>query len=171
MLFTYDRVSLCFLNVRRSWTFSRLLNREMHYQLCYNWTYCDVLTLLLHILLEYIIQHTTYLLSCELLSRFLRPMSVYCYTAINHSNCILALGCNPSDIDTTLSHTNWLNGCVVKDSTTCFLFMHLRYLAALEYTFFPLLSASLLPPPVLLVKGSSRIWACLFRRTVAGDGM
>jgi hypothetical protein len=136
-----------------------------------------VLTLLLHILLEYIIQHTTYLLSCELLSRFLRSMSsAYGFNSdlglsTNHSNCILALGCNPSDIDTTLSHTNWLNGCVVKDSTTCFLFMHLRYLAALEYTFFPLLSASLLPPPVLLVKGSSRIWACLFRRTVAGDGM
>jgi hypothetical protein len=31
MLFTHNRVSLCFLNVRRSWTLSRLLNREMHY--------------------------------------------------------------------------------------------------------------------------------------------
>jgi len=33
-----------------------------------------VLTQLLHTLLEYTIQHTTYLLSCELLSRLLRSM-------------------------------------------------------------------------------------------------
>ena len=156
MLFTYDRVSLCFLNVRRNWTFSRLLNREMHYQLCYNWTYCDVLTLLLNNLLDYPIQHTTYLLPRELLSRLLRPMSAYCYTATNHANCIRALGSDPSNQYTTLSHTNWLIGFVVKDSTTCFLSIHLRYLTALEQTFFPLLSALLLQPPVLSVIATSR---------------
>ncbi len=171
MLFTYDRVSLCFLNVRRSWTFSRLLNREMHYQLCYNWTYCDVLTLLLNKVLLYPIQHTTFLLPRELLRRLSRSMSIYCYIATNHSYCIRALRSDPSDKYATLSHTNWLIGYIVKHSTTCLLSMYLRYLSALEHMFFPLLSALLLSPPVLWKKRTSRHQAGLSKRTVAGGVM
>ena len=46
----------------------------MHYH-CAITTYYDVLTQLLHTLLEYPIQLTTYLLPCELLSRLLRSVS------------------------------------------------------------------------------------------------
>ena len=56
----------------------------------------------------------------------------------DHSNCMQALGSDSSDKHTTLSHTNWQVGFVVKGSTTCFLSIYLRYLTALEYTFFPL---------------------------------
>ena len=46
----------------------------MHYH-CAITTYYDVLSQLLHTLLEYKIQHTMYLLSCGLLSRLLRYVS------------------------------------------------------------------------------------------------
>ena len=39
-------------------------------------TYCDVLTQLLNTLLEYPIQHTTFLLPCGLLRRLLRSVSL-----------------------------------------------------------------------------------------------
>jgi hypothetical protein len=79
-------------------------------------TYCDVLSQLLHTLLEYKIQHATYLLSCELLSRLLRPMYTYCYISINHSNCIRTLGCNPSNQYTTFSYTCWQVGFVLRSA-------------------------------------------------------
>jgi hypothetical protein len=73
MLFTYDRVSLCVLMiVGFEPTAFCLIDRRSTNEL-YR-TYCDVLTQLLHTLLEYTIQHTTYLLSCELLSRLLRSV-------------------------------------------------------------------------------------------------
>jgi len=65
-----------------------------------------VLTQLLHNLLDYIIQHTTFLLPRELLRRILRSMSAYCYAPTNHSYCIQALRSDPSNKYTTLSHTN-----------------------------------------------------------------
>ena len=34
----------------------------------------------------------------------------------NHGDCALALGCDPSDQYTTLSHTNWLIGFVGKSA-------------------------------------------------------
>ena len=114
MPFTYNRVSLCFLIVRRIWTLSRLLNRELALPFAYNWTYCDVLTQLLHNLLDYTIQHTTYLLSCGLLGDASRPVSPYCYRATNHLHCVLAFGCKPSDTNTTLSHTSSRIGFVVR---------------------------------------------------------
>ena len=79
-------------------------------------TYCDVLSQLLHKVLLYKIQHATYLLSCELLSRFLRPMYTYCYISINHSNCIRTLGCNPSNQYTTFSYTCWQVGFVLRSA-------------------------------------------------------
>ena len=71
-------------------------------------TYCDVLTLLLNTLLEYPIQHTTYLWSCGLLSRLLRSVLPRRFpnSPTDHSNCNTALDCNISDYTTTLSHTN-----------------------------------------------------------------
>ena len=45
-------------------------------------TYCDVLPLLLNNLLDYPIQHTTYLWTCGLLSHISREMS-YCPFPIN----------------------------------------------------------------------------------------
>ena len=107
MLFTYDRVSLCVLMlVGFEPTAFCLIDRRSTNEL-YR-TYCDVLTQLLHTLLEYTIQHTTYLLSCELLSRLLRSVLTppLLTASTNHSNCIQALGCNPSDKYATLSHTN-----------------------------------------------------------------
>ena len=64
-----------FLIVNWIWTNSRLLHRELRYHYAIT-TYCDVLTLLLNTLLEYPIQHTTYLWSCGLLSRLLRSVSL-----------------------------------------------------------------------------------------------
>ena len=50
-------------------------------------TYCDVLPQLPHTLLEYTIQHTTYLLPRELLSRLLRSVSLFHNRTTDHSNC------------------------------------------------------------------------------------
>jgi len=62
---------------------------------------------LLNDLLDHPIQLTTYLLPCELLSRILRFVSVSAFAyATYHSYCIQALGCNPLDKNTTLSHTS-----------------------------------------------------------------
>jgi hypothetical protein len=69
---------------------------------------------LLHNLLDYTIQLTTYLLPRGLLSDALRP--VWIKHPTNHEHCIRALGCDPSDQYTTLSHTNWLIGFVWKSA-------------------------------------------------------
>ena len=107
--------SLRFYNVSRSWTYSRFFNRELHYH-CAITTYYDVLTQLLNNLLDYTIQLTTYLSSRGVISRLLRSMYAYCYAPTNHSNCIQALRSDPSDKYTTLSHTNWQVGFVVKSA-------------------------------------------------------
>ena len=80
----------------------------------------------------------------------------------NHWHCIRALRCDPSNQYTTLSHTNWLIGYIVKHSTTCLLSTRLPFLAEHKRAFFPLLSALLLRPPVAewsLPRGSEQ--ACL----------
>ena len=74
MLFTYDRVSLCVLLIVGVEPTAYFLKGN-HSTIELYLTYCDVLTQLLHTLLEYKIQHTTYLLSCGLLSRLLRYVS------------------------------------------------------------------------------------------------
>lgn len=150
MLFTYDRVSLCVLFVRRDRTFSSFLNRKMHYH-CAITTYCDVLTQLLHTLLEYKIQHTTYLLSCELLSRLSRSTSGLGFR-IPPSTIQTAyrpLGATPRTLTLPfLIPVNWA-GFVVKSAPPV-TFHRLRLpLRAGKPTFFPQLPASLLQPPVL----------------------
>jgi hypothetical protein len=96
-----------------------------------------VLPQLLHNLLGYIIQHTTYLLSRGLLSRILRSVCLNCFKPTNHSYCTTTLRCDPSDHNTTLSHTNWQVGFVLRSAppvTLCPLALPLR---ALKRTFFP----------------------------------
>jgi hypothetical protein len=65
-----------------------------------------VLTQLLHNLLDYTIQHTTYLLPRELLSRPLRSVYMPYDIPTNHSYCTQPLRCDPSELNATLSHTN-----------------------------------------------------------------
>jgi len=80
-----------------------------------------VLPQLLHNLLGYVIQHTTYLLSRGLLSRILRSVSPFHKSdATNHSYCVHALRCDPSDnIHYPFSYqlTSWF---CVEVSTTCY---------------------------------------------------
>lgn len=136
MPFTYDRVSLCILIVRGIWTFCLLLNRELLYQWAIT-TYCDVLTQLLHTLLEYTIQHTTYLLSCELLSSLLRPM---CYITVTHQPLKLHTSpwlqhLEPIHYPFSYQLTSWFCSEV---STTCYFPHTLVPLRASRYAFFPL---------------------------------
>ena len=57
---------------------------------------------------------------------------------INHSNCIQALRSDPSNLYTTLSHTNWLIGFVVKSAPPV-TFHPLKFpLRACKQPFFPL---------------------------------
>jgi len=100
-----------------------------------------VLSQLLHILLEYKIQHTMYLSSRGVISRLLRPMTTYCYATTNHSNCIRTLGCETSNQYTTLSLTNSQVGFVVKSAppvTFHLLTFPLMQSQAFKQTFFPL---------------------------------
>ncbi len=111
---------------------------ELLYQMSYMSTYYDVLPQLLHNLLDYIIQHTTYLLSRGLLSSTSRPM--YANPSLAPTSrwyCVQALRSDPSDKYTTLSHTNWQVGLVLRSAppvTLCLLVLPLR---GLKPTFFP----------------------------------
>jgi len=110
-----------------------------------------VLTQLLHTLLEYKIQHTTYLLSCELLSRLSRSTSGLGFR-IPPSTIQTAyrpLGATPRTLTLPfLIPVNWA-GFVVKSAPPV-TFHRLRLpLRAGKPTFFPQLPASLLQPPVL----------------------
>ena len=99
-------------------------------------TYCDVLTQLLHKVLLYTIQHTTYLLPRELLSRPSRSMWIKHPT--NHSYCTWPLRCDSSEPNATLSHTNWLIGFVMRTAPPVSL-QRLRFpLRAFKPSFFPL---------------------------------
>ena len=62
---------------------------------------------------------------------------------------------------------NW-TGLVVKSAPPVTFHLLKFPLRACKQTFFPQHPASLLPPPVLSVKGLSRVWAGLLKRTIAG---
>jgi len=109
-----------------------------------------VLTQLLHTLLEYKIQHTTYLLSCGLLSRLLRYVSGLGFrvpplttkTAYEPLGATLRTNTLPF-----LIPINW-TGFVVKSAPPV-TFRLLKFpLRACKQTFFPQHPASLLQPPV-----------------------
>jgi len=72
-----------------------------------------VLTQLPHILLEYTIQHTTYLLPAGY-SVVFHDRCPASKQSTNHLYCVSALDCNISNQYTTLSHTNSLIGFVVR---------------------------------------------------------
>ena len=156
MLFTYDRASLCVLMiVGFEPTAFCLIDRRSTNEL-YR-TYCDVLTQLLHTLLEYTIQHTTYLLSCELLSRLLRSVCPRLSTdPLTTQTAYEPLGATPrTNTLPFLILINW-TGLVVKSAPPV-TFHRLKFpLRACKPTFFPQHPASLLQPPVLSVIGSSR---------------
>ena len=168
MLFTYDRVSLCFLNVRRSWTFSRLLNREMHYHCAITeptamcWLCC-------------------WIKFCSTQYNTPRTFGFASYSVV-FCDLRLDIAVNPPTTQTAYeplvatprTHTlpflipiNW-TGLVVKSAPPVTFHLLKFPLRACKQTFFPQHPASLLPPPVLSVKGLSRVWAGLLKRTIAG---
>jgi hypothetical protein len=100
-------------------------------------TYYDVLPQLLNKVLLYSIQHTTYLLSRGLLSRILRSVYMYYYMPTNHSYCTTTLRCDPSDHNTTLSHTNSQVGFVLRSAPPVTLCLPVLPLRGLKQTFFP----------------------------------
>ena len=55
----------------------------------------------------------------------------------NHSYCILALGCETSDMNTTLSHTCWQVGFVLRTAPPVSLYPLTFPLRAFKRTFFP----------------------------------
>jgi hypothetical protein len=62
------------------------------------------------------------------------------HASVNHSNCIRALRCDPSDKHTTLSHTCWQVGFVLRSAppvTLCILRFPLMRSQAFKHTFFP----------------------------------
>ena len=106
MLFTDDRGSLCVFVYIEGVEPSAVSLTEKYSTIELYATYNDVLPQLLNNLLDCPIQHATYLLSRGLLSDVSRPMSTSHDAATNHLHCILALRSDPSDTNTTLSHTN-----------------------------------------------------------------
>ena len=156
MLFTYNRVSLCFLMiVGIEPTAFCLIDRRSTNEL-YR-TYCDVLTQLLHKVLLYTIQHTTYLLSCELLSSLLRSVYPRLSTdPLTTQTAYEPLGATPwTNTLPFLILINW-TGLVVKSAPPV-TFHRLKFpLRACKPTFFPQHPASLLQPPVLSVIATSR---------------
>ena len=100
-------------------------------------TYRDELPLLLHTLLEYEIQLTTYLLPRELLSDVLRPMSciktVHRPLTLRTSPWVRPL--EPIHYPFSYQLTDWFCS---EDSTTCFSLYALVPLRASRRTFFPL---------------------------------
>ena len=78
-------------------------------------TYCDVLTQLLNTLLEYPIQHTTYLSSRGVISRLLRSVSVL-LRPLTTQTAYEPLGATPRTNYATLSHTCWQVGFVVRSA-------------------------------------------------------
>ena len=148
MLFTYDRVSLCFLNVRRSWTFSRLLNREMHYHCAITeptamcWLSCFIL-----------FWNTKY--------NTPRTFCLANYSVVFCGQC-LDIATNPSNTQTAyeplgatprtntlpfLIPINW-TGLVVKSAPPVTFHLLRLPLRAGKQMFFPQHPASLLQPPV-----------------------
>ena len=171
MLFTYDRVSLCFLIVRWIWTVCLLLNRELLYQLSYNeptamcWLSCFIL-----------FWNTKY--------NTPRTFCLANYSVVFRGQC-LDIATNPSNTQTAyellgatlrtntlpfLIPINW-TGLVVKSAPPVTFHLLRLPLRAGKQTFFPQHPASLLQPPVLSVIGSSRTWAGLPKWTISSGVM
>ena len=138
-----------------SWdrTNSLLLKRQSRYHYAIS-TYRDELPLLLNNLLDYPIQLTTYLLSCGLLSRLLRP--TYCI-ATAHQPRILHTSpwvqpLEPMHYPFSYQLTDWFCSEV---STTCY-FPHAQVPCGLSTCVLSTTSALLLQPPVLSVIATSR---------------
>ena len=171
MLFTHDRVSLCFLIVRGIWTFCLLLNRELLYQLSYNeptamcWLSCCILFWNT----QYNTPRTFGLANYSVVfcDRCLR-IATYPLTT---QTAYEPLGATPrTDTLPFLMPINW-TGLVVKSAPPVTFHLLKFPFRACKSTFFPQHPASLLQPPVLSVIGSSRTWAGLLKRTVAGGVM
>ena len=110
---------------------------QLHYH-CAITTYYDVLSQLLHTLLEYKIQHTMYLLSRGLLSRILRSVScVSQRMPLTTHTAYTPLGATLRTIYTTLSHTNWQVGFVLRSAPPVTLCLPVLPLREHEQTFFP----------------------------------
>ena len=77
MLFTLHRNGLCFFNRWLDLNQLPTPQNGVALPMSYIVTYYDVLPQLLHNLLDYVIQHTTYLLPRGLLSRILRSVSSF----------------------------------------------------------------------------------------------
>lgn len=93
---------------------------------------------LLNKVLLYPIQHITFLSSRGLLRRILRSVYIYFYMPTNHSYCTTTLRSDPSDHNTTLSHTCWQVGFVVRTAPPVSLCLPVLPLRGLKQTFFPL---------------------------------
>lgn len=96
-----------------------------------------MLSQLLHSLLNYKIQHATYLLPRGLLSRILRFMYLSYNKPNNHLYCTTTLGSDPSHHNTTLSHTNSQVGFVLRSAPPVTLCLPVLPLRGLKQTFFP----------------------------------
>jgi hypothetical protein len=92
-------------------------------------------SLLLDKVLLYPIQHTTYFSSRGLLSDISR--SVCDYSPTNHLYCTTTLGCETSDHNTTLSHTCWQVGFVLRSAPPVTLCPPALPLQEHKQTFFP----------------------------------
>ena len=132
-----------------------MLKRHSHYHYAIS-TYCDELPLLLHNLLDCIIQLTTYLLSCGLLSRLLR--SVYCVSQRNPLTTKTAYELLGATLRTnTLPFLIPIHKLVLYGSQHhLLLFMHPGSLAGQSIHILPHTSALLLQPPVLSVIAPSQ---------------
>ena len=138
MFFTYNRGSLCVFVKMIGLEPTAFCSSYRRSTIDLHLTYYDVLPQLLNKVLLYSIQHTTYLLSRGLLSSTSRPM--YANPSLAPTSrwyCVQALRSDPSDKYTTLSHTNWQVGLVLRSAppvTLCLLVLPLR---GLKPTFFP----------------------------------
>lgn len=137
MFFTYDRSSLCFLIVRRNWTFSRLLNRE----LIYHWSITELTAMccsccwIIFWITQYNTPRTFHLASYSVM---------FCDRCTNHRLAHWPLTLHFSPWLRCLGHkcypfsyqlTSWFCKEV---STTCYFSCTLVPLRASRYTFFPL---------------------------------
>ena len=96
-----------FLIVSGIWTYCLLLNRELLYQMSYNnLLRCADSVAAYSFGIHNTTHHVPFLLRSNQTSFTINVGSRLSRTSINHSNCIQALRCNPSDKYATLSHTN-----------------------------------------------------------------
>jgi hypothetical protein len=100
------RQSLRFELKRWNRTINLLFNRQMPYHSAFFITYYNVLPQLLHNLLDYKIQHVTIPFASRATQKSFTTNVQLVRLTTNRSNCILALRCDPSNANTTFSHTD-----------------------------------------------------------------